>query len=529
MIRQRRLGGRRWRALLVLLTLLAASAPACAEPGDPVVGTWVRQGFDASLLDSAPGRERVLIVKRSGDAFSGKLLVPALVGVPVTVERSGDGFRLVIRVAPGMDTPLDAKVDGDRLLVAATDPRTGAAQIEPLRRATPEEIAELEKRVPSRLPLPAVRALPDNGLARTPPMGWSSWNHFQTQIDDATIRSIADALVATGMRDAGYVHVNIDDGWQGERDAEGKLQPNEHFPDMKALADYVHERGLKLGIYTSPGPKSCAGYEGSYGHEEQDARTFADWGIDYVKYDWCSAGLAYDDEDMPAVYQKMAEALRATGRPMVFSICQYGRSEVWRWGAAAGGNLWRTTGDIADRWPIMAKIGFDQDALAPHAGPGHWNDPDMLEVGNGGMTPAEYRTHLSLWALLAAPLIAGHDVRASTPETIALLTHPEVIAIDQDALGRQGRRVRANGATEVWSRPLANGRLAVGLFNKGETPAAIRLSLGDLGLEGPYRAREVWSRRDLGVLGGELAGNVEPHGVELVVLEPGAPKATTSE
>ena len=247
------------------------------------------------------------------------------------------------------------------------------------------------------------------------------------------------------MRDAGYVYVNIDDGWQGERDEHGNLRPNTKFPDMKGLADYLHGRGLKLGIYTSPGPKSCAGFEGSYGHEEQDARTFAEWGVDYLKYDWCSAGLIYDDAEMPAVYLKMAEAIRATGRPMVFSICQYGRADVWKWGADAGGNLWRTTGDIADRWDVMSTIGFAQDELAPFARPGHWNDPDMLEVGNGHMTAAEYRTHMSLWALLAAPLIAGHDVRSSSPETLSVLTNREVIAIDQDPLGRPGRRVVQRG------------------------------------------------------------------------------------
>src|SRR5262249_1958064 len=255
-----------------------------------------------------------------------------------------------------------------------------------LRRSTPEQQKVLDRLAPVKLPIPARTALPPNGLARTPPMGFSTWNHFQTRIDDQTNPHVGHARVATGMRDAGQVNVNIDDGWQGERDADGNIHANDKFPDMKALADYLHGRGLKLGMYTSPGPKSCAGFEGAYGHEEQDARTFAAWGVDYLKYDWCSAGLVYDDDEMPAVYQKMAEALRATGPPIVYSLCQYGRADVWKWGADAGGNLWRTTGDIVDRWQVMSAIGFAQHELAPFGGPGHWNDPDMLEVGNGHMT-----------------------------------------------------------------------------------------------------------------------------------------------
>ena len=379
----------------------------------------------------------------------------------------------------------------------------------------------LERLAPKKLTLPPMKVLPPNGLARTPPMGFSTWNHFQTAIDDRTIRAVADALVTTGMRDAGYVYVNIDDGWQGERDEHGEIHANAKFPDMKALADYLHGKGLKLGIYTSPGPKSCAGFEGSYGHEEQDARTFADWGVDYLKYDWCSAGLIYDDVEMPAVYLKMAAALRATGRPIVYSLCQYGRADVWKWGADAGGNLWRTTGDIADRWEIMSTIGFAQDDLAPFGGPGHWNDPDMLEVGNGKMTATEYRTHMTLWAVLAAPLIAGHDVSSSSPETIALLTNRDVIAIDQDPLGRPGRRVVQRGPLEVWTRPLAGKRTAVALFNRSAAPARVQASFTELGIDGRISAADVWAQRSLGAVDGSVAADVEPHGVVLLVLAPG--------
>jgi len=424
-----------------------------------------------------------------------------------------------------METPIEGTLTADRLSLGppgSTKPPTM------LRRPTDEERQALERLAPKKLPLPALQTLPSNGLARTPPMGFSTWNHFQTNIDDRTIRAIADALVASGMRDAGYVYVNIDDGWQGARDDQGTLRPNEKFPDMKALADYLHARGLKLGIYTSPGPKSCAGFEASYGHEAQDARTFAAWGVDYLKYDWCSAGMIYDDDEMPAVYQKMGEALRATGRPIVYSLCQYGRVDVWKWGAAAGGNLWRTTGDIADAWQIMAGIGFAQDDLAPFAGPGHWNDPDMLEVGNGRMTAAEYRTHMSLWALLAAPLIAGHDVRSAGPDTTAMLTNRAVIAIDQDPLGRPGRRVVQRGPLEVWSRSLSGERSAVGFFNRGTTPAKIEATFAELGLARRPVARDVWGERSLDVLERSVAADVEPHGVVLLVLEARPPDASPS-
>jgi alpha-galactosidase len=503
----------------VLLMLAGVGGLSIVAAADDLAGVWVPEQVTPGILASQPQRVRILDIRAAGGGFTGKLFAPSLAGFPLVVEREGDRVRLVMRMARGMDTPYDATLEGDRLKVTAP----GSAQPPTvMRRASAEEETVLERIAPKKLPIPSVKALPPNGLALTPPMGFSTWNHFQTKIDDRTIREIADALVSTGMRDAGYVHVNIDDGWQGERGADGVLRPNAKFPDMKALAAYLHERGLKLGIYTSPGPKSCAGFEGSYGHEEQDARTFAEWGVDYVKHDWCSAGLVYDDAEMPAVYQKMAEALRATGRPMVYSICQYGRADVWKWGAAAGGNLWRTTGDIVDRWQIMSVIGFTQDELAPYGGPGHWNDPDMLEVGNGGMTPAEYRTHMSLWAMQAAPLIAGHDVRKASAETTALLTNPRVIAIDQDPLGKPGRRVVQRGALEVWTRPLDGNRTAVALFNRGETPARVEATSAELGVTGPVAMTEVWTDRSLQGDGNTIAADVEPHGVALLVLKPAA-------
>jgi alpha-galactosidase len=360
-------------------------------------------------------------------------------------------------------------------------------------------------------------------LALTPPMGWNSWNHFATKIDDATVRAQAEAMVSSGMRDAGYLYVNIDDTWEGERDDKGVLHTNRKFPDMKALADYVHGKGLKLGIYSTPGPKTCAGYEGSYGHEEQDARAYADWGIDYLKYDLCglrdmmknAASPEAAHKIMVDAYIKMRDALLKTGRPIVYSLCQYGNDAVWKWGASVGGNLWRTTGDITDRYARMSEIGFSQAGLAKYAGPGHWNDPDMLEVGNGGMDAEEYRTHMSLWAILAAPLLAGNDLTTMTPETIALLTNREVIAIDQDRAGIQGDRVSAEGPIEIWARPLADGSKAVGLFNRHSQPMDIQVDFRQLGFTGRVRARDVWQAKDLGTLEGYQA-RVPRHGVVLL-------------
>ncbi len=376
--------------------------------------------------------------------------------------------------------------------------------------------------------LSVVALAQDARLAATPPMGWNSWNHFAEKVDDATIRAQADAMVSSGMRDAGYVYINIDDTWEGKRDAKGIIHPNAKFPDMKALADYVHGKGLKLGIYSGPGTKTCGGYEASFGHEEQDAQTYADWGIDYLKYDLCS----YNDEvinkqptpeaqhqKMLAAYTKMHEALKKTGRPIVFSLCQYGLQNVWRWGASVGGNLWRTTGDIGDSYESMAAIGFSQAGLSRYAGPGHWNDVDMLEVGNGGMKIEEYRTHMSLWALLAAPLLAGNDLTKMTPETIALLTNREVIAIDQDPLGAQGDRVYAEGPYEFWARPLADGSKAVGIFNRQDTwtkEAYIEVDLRALGFEGGAKVRDVWQTKDLGVLKGTFKLKVPARGVTLL-------------
>lgn len=363
--------------------------------------------------------------------------------------------------------------------------------------------------------LPALGTIAPDGQAKSPPMGWSSWNKFAEHIDDATVRAMTDWMVSSGLRDAGYRYVNIDDGWQGQRDGNGALQPNEKFPDMKALADYVHSRGLKLGIYSSPGPKTCAGYEGSYGHVAQDARTFAAWGIDYLKYDLCSGEWFYSDADtVKRTYHEMGAALQATGRPIVYSLCEYGRFEVGKWGRSVGGHLWRTTGDITDQYSTMAAIGFEKNGNAVHAGPGGWNDPDMLEVGNGGMSNDEYRTHMTLWAMSAAPLLMGHDLRQTGPAMLKLLTNREVIAVDQDAKGVQGRAVYRDGAAEIWAKPLQDGSVAIALFNRAESAAQISFAPADAGWESLTSVRDLWQATDRKV--SETSFNVPAHGAVML-------------
>jgi alpha-galactosidase len=278
----------------------------------------------------------------------------------------------------------------------------------------------------------------------------------------------------------------------------------------------VHSKGLKLGIYSSPGPRTCASYPASYGHEDQDAKTFAAWGIDYLKYDWCSAGRIYKNEQLQPVYQKMGEALQATGRPIVYSLCEYGLGSVEKWGPEVGANLWRTTGDISDEWSSMIENVEKQVPTAPYAGPGHWNDPDMLEIGNGHMTAAEYRTHMSLWALVASPLLAGNDLRSMTNETKAILMNKEVIAIDQDSLGKQASPTK-HGDLETWVKPLADGGVAVGVVNLGSAETQATIAASDLNLPGEVKqARDLWKHADVQFTGGAYSAAIPSHGVLLL-------------
>jgi len=367
----------------------------------------------------------------------------------------------------------------------------------------------------------------ENGLARTPPMGWNSWNKFGCNVSESLIREVADQMVSSGMKDAGYQYVVIDDCWQVSRDAQGNIQVDtKRFPNgMKALADYVHSKGLKFGIYSDAGTKTCEGRPGGRGYEYQDARQYAAWGVDYLKYDWCSHG----NQNSEASYATMSDALKVSGRPIVFSICEWGSTKPWLW-ARDIGNLWRSTGDIGDKWDSnkpheslgVVQIIDQQVGLETYAGPGHWNDPDMLEVGNGGMSDTEYRAHFSMWCLLAAPLLAGNDLRSMSAETKEILTNKEVIAIDQDPLGIEGRRVRKNGDTEVWSRQLADGSRAVALLNRSSEEKSIQAMWTDLGYPEHAEAgvRDLWAHRDLGKSTGSFSANVPAHGVVMVRVTP---------
>lgn len=376
-----------------------------------------------------------------------------------------------------------------------------------------------------------------DGLAMTPPMGWNSWNKFHCDVNEKLIRETADAMVSTGMKDAGYTYVVIDDCWHGERDAQGFIRPNAaRFPSgIKALADYVHSKGLKIGIYSDAGAKTCGGHPGSRGHEYQDAKTYAAWGIDYLKYDWCNT------EGLSAVgaYTTMRDALHAAGRPIVFSLCEWGDNKPWEWGKSVG-HLWRTTGDIAPCWDCeknhgtwsswgVMRILDKQAGLRAHAAPGRWNDPDMMEVGNG-MSTSEDRAHFSLWSMLAAPLIAGNDLRNMSKETLAILSNKEVIAVNQDALGVQGLKLINEGDMEVWVKPLEGDEWSVCFLNRGDAPLPLTFnwrwaSFTD-GLskrefnpaQVNYKIRDLWSKKSLGTTDAALKVAIPSHDVVMLRL-----------
>ncbi|MGO8791150.1 MAG: glycoside hydrolase family 27 protein [Terriglobia bacterium] len=507
----RRLRGRvLFGAILAFSSLLLGALPAAAQTD--LTGFWVLR------VPTGDGnfRETFLDLKQSGEKVTGRILRNGR-ETPITDGTITDGkLHLVVTThfqSTERTMTYDGTLEGDKISMRVEfpgrDPVTGVAE-----HSTPEAALP-----PKRLPLPTLHDVPDNGLARTPPMGWNSWNKFAGKVTDADVRGMADAMVTSGMKDAGYLYVNIDDTWEAGRDAQGNITTNRKFSDMKALADYVHSKGLKIGIYSGPGPKTCAGYEGSYGHEQQDASTYAAWGFDYLKYDWCSAGEIYKPEDMQAVYQKMGDALQKTGRPIVFSLCQYGIADVWKWGPKVGGNLWRTTGDISDRWKSMEEIGFKQFAIASYIGPGHWNDPDMLEIGNGGMTADEYRTHMSLWSLLAAPLLAGNDLRTMTDETKSILMNKEVIGIDQDPEAKPVKKISEQGARVIAARPLRDEAWAVGLFNRGDAAAKMSVAWSDLGLHGELSVRDLWAHKDLGEVADQFSADVPAHGVVLITVK----------
>ncbi|NUR01446.1 MAG: alpha-galactosidase [Streptomyces sp.] len=365
---------------------------------------------------------------------------------------------------------------------------------------------------------PAAPALAD-GLALTPPMGFNNWNstHCRAEFNESMVKGIADIFVEKGLKDAGYQYVNLDDCWAlPARDADGKLVPDPaRFPNgIKAVADYVHAKGLKLGIYTSAGTKTCnsAGFPGALGHEYSDARQFADWGVDYVKYDNCNN----QGVDAKVRYTTMRDALKATGRPIVYSICEWGQNKPWEW-AADVGHLWRTTGDISDNWGSMLSILKQNLPLAPYAGPGHWNDPDMLEVGNGGMTDTEYRSHFSMWSIMAAPLLIGSDLRKASQATLDILDNKEVVAVDQDPLGKQGTVVSSQGGRWVVAKEMKDGSRAVALFNESGTAQHISTTAKAVGLPAAdaYTLRDLWQHKSYNTAG-TISATVPAHGTVLV-------------
>lgn len=367
-----------------------------------------------------------------------------------------------------------------------------------------------------------------DALALTPPLGWNSWNVWGATVDDAKVRAAADGMVTSGLAAQGYAFINIDDGWEGPRDAKGEITSNEKFPDMKALADYVHSKGLKIGIYSSPGPRTCQQrFAGSYQHEEQDARTWTKWGFDYLKYDWCSytdvepAGARTPLPGLQKPYRLMRGILDTLDRDVVYSLCQYGWGNVWEWGDEVGGNLWRVTGDITDTWVSMSTIGFAQTGHERFAGPGHWNDTDMLVVGKVGWGRAlrdsrlsrnEQVTHITLWSLQAAPLLIGADLSQADPFTVDLLGNPEVLAVNQDPLGEPASQRSSDGYVEIWSRKLSDGTTVVGLFNRSPVDTKVSASWKTLGLSGTLRVRDLWQHRDLGTFTREFSTTVPRHG-----------------
>jgi alpha-galactosidase len=440
----------------------------------------------------------------------------------------------------------------------------------------------------------------DRTICLTPPMGWNSWNCFGPNIDESKIRSAADAMVKSGLIDHGWTYVNMDDRWEGERSADGRIQSSKDFPDMKAMADYIHGLGLKVGLYSSPGAFTCAGAVASFQHEDQDAQSYADWGMDYLKYDWCSyqeniiteraakfaialpasadeiLQLGAQQRDLDAKYaghppylqppsqeereqiskqdhetsakledlyhqlpgeaqgeintgsdkepyQKMRASLDKVNRDIVFSFCQYGIGGVSSWGAEVGGNTWRTTGDIGPNWESVAEHGFNQNGLEKWASPGHWNDPDMLEVGNGNLTPDENYTHMTLWCMLDAPLLIGCDMTKMTPFTVSLFSNDEVLAVNQDSLGKQGYRLKQNGSTEVWMKPLDDGSLAVAFFNRGPTAVDVAVAWSELKLSGRQSVRDLWRQKDMGNFDDHYSVHVASHGAELFKIKPVLP------
>ncbi len=461
---------------------------------------------------------------------------PRINGAEVFGVRPGSPFLFTI-AATG-DRPMTFGAD-NLPLGLQLDPKTG--RITGTLAGAGEHVVTLRAKNTLGVAKRKFKIVVGDKIALTPPMGWNSWNCFAGAVSAEKVKAAAEAMVKSGLINHGWTYINVDDFWQNHRDskdptlrgpfrdAQGKVASNSRFPDMKGMVDYIHGLGLKAGLYSSPGPWTCGGCTGSWQHEQQDAEQYTAWGFDYLKYDLCSYHDVVPDCDTalaPAQlpYRVMGEFLKQQPRDIVYSLCQYGGMKVWEWGASVGGNSWRTTGDIVDTWNSMSGIGFRQDPAAPFAQPGNWNDPDMLIVGKVGwgnlhpsrLTPNEQYTHISLWCLLSAPLLIGCDMTQLDPFTLNLLENDEVLAVDQDPLGKQAMAIAKSGETRVYAKDLADGSKAVGLFNLGETETQVEVNWSDLGLKGKRHARDLWRQKDLGKFKNSFGATVPRHSVVLI-------------
>ena len=504
---------------------------ACAS-----VALWL-----LACVSALGAEEAVILTPKPGPAprINGARVFGARPGSPFLFAVAATGERPLRFAAEGLPAGLRLDPATGRISGSVAVPGTHAVTL-----------SATNRRGTARRPFKMVIG---DALALSPHMGWNSWYVWENHVTDRIMRDAADAIVTSGLADHGYQYVNIDDCWavkpgarevdlQGiERDASGRVNANARFPDMKALTDHIHRLGLKAGLYTSPGPKTCAGHVGAYQHEEQDAGRFVLWGFDFLKYDWCSYGeIAGKDPSLGALqepYRQMGAILKRQPRDVVLNLCQYGMGKVWQWGREVGGHSWRTAGDLGLTFEgigtALFKDGFDAYAdneLHRFGGPGGWNDPDYLLLGylsdwkgataRTPLTPNEQYTHVSLWSLVAAPLIFSGDVTRLDPFTFSLLTNDEVIDVDQDPLGKPGRRVLRQGPLEAWARDLEDGSLAVGLFNRGEGTVEVAATWADLGVSGKQTVRDLWRQKQAGVFDGRYAAPVGRHGVVMVKLTP---------
>ena len=514
--------------------------------------TLVVDGGDDINYDHADWADAKIVMRRGRPSVVGAVKEEAIILTPPPSPKPRINSAKVFGVRPGAPFLFTIAATGDRPMTFSArrlprglklDSKTG--QITGSLKSAGEHTVTLRAKNWRGSTTQKFKIICGPQIGLTPAMGWNSWNCFASAVTAEKVKSAADAMVASGLINHGWTYINIDDYWQvhrnssdptlqgPQRDDAGHIIPNPRFPDMKGLAGYVHSKGLKIGLYSSPGPWTCGGCVGSWQHEELDAQSYAEWGFDYLKYDWCSYGnIARGDRSLAALekpYRLMRAALDKVNRDIIYSLCQYGMGDVWKWGADAGGNSWRTTGDIRDSWSSMSRIGFGQAGHEQYARPGHFNDPDMLVVGKVGwgpnlhpthLTPNEQYTHISLWCLLASPLLIGCDMTQMDDFTLSLLSNDEVLEVDQDPLGRQAARVAQNGALEVWAKDMDDGSKAVGLFNRGYSETSVTANWADLGLKGEQKVRDLWRQKDLGTFTDSFTASVSRHGVVLVRIWP---------